>query len=67
MVKVFCDRCGKEIKQHMRCLKLEIQEVVHIKNNQFEINPECLSASKVLCAECDNQLKAFMKCQTVYY
>lgn len=66
MVKLFCDRCGKEIFNCRSCLKVEIQEVIHTKNNEFEINPQCLSASKTLCIECDNQLKEFMKCQIVY-
>lgn len=67
MVKVFCDRCGREIPNSRHCLQIEVQEMVHVENNEFEINPECLSTSKVLCAECDNQLKEFMKCQIVHF
>ena len=67
MVKLFCDRCGKEIFNCRSCLKVEIQEVVYTKNNEFEINTQCLSASKILCTECDNKLKEFMKCQTVCF
>lgn len=67
MVKLFCDRCGKEILTCGRCLKVEIQQVIHTKNNEFEITPDSLSASRVLCTKCDNQLKEFMKCQIVYF
>lgn len=62
MVKLFCDRCGEEILNCRHCLKVEIQEVIHTKNNEFEINSECLSASKVLCTDCDNKLKLFFNC-----
>ena len=67
MVRVFCDRCSKEILSRRHCVQIEIQEMVHTKNNEFEINSECLSASKVLCDECNNRLKEFINCQTVYF
>ena len=67
MLRLYCDRCGKEIYNCHPCLQLEIQETVYQGKNLFEITPDSLSASKVLCAECDNQLKEFMKSKIVYY
>ena len=67
MVKLFCDRCGKEIYNCRSCLQVEIQEVVYQGKNSFEITPDSLSASKVLCADCDNALKEFFNCSIKSY
>lgn len=62
MLRLYCDRCGKEIYSCRSCLQLEIQEVVYQGKNSFEITPDSLSASKVLCTDCDNLLKNFFNC-----
>ena len=67
MIKLFCDRCGKEIYNCHHCLCVEIQEAVYQGKNSFDINLDSLSASKVLCADCDNALKEFFRCQVVHY
>lgn len=59
MLKLYCDRCGKEIFQSLSCLSLEIQERIYKGQNQFQITTDCLSASKILCANCDNDFKRF--------
>ena len=62
MIKLFCDRCGREINTCRHCLKLEIQEEVYQGKNEFFIDTNCLTASKVLCVDCDDKLKEFFNC-----
>lgn len=67
MVKWFCDRCHKEILPEAYSLHLEIQEEQYKGGNEFLIDTHCLSASRLLCDNCNTQLKEFFNCTTVYY
>ena len=66
MVRLYCDRCGKEIYNCRSCLQVEVQEVVYQGKNSFEITPASLSASKILCTDCDNLLKEFFNYTTKF-
>ena len=49
MVKLFCDRCNKEILSEEYCLHLEMQEEIYKGKNDFFIDTQCLSGAKILC------------------
>lgn len=67
MVKWFCDRCHREILPGAYSLHLEIQEELYKGKNDFFIDTNCLSASKLLCDRCNEQLKLFFKCKITDY
>ena len=67
MIKCFCDRCGKEILPEDYTLHLEAQEELYKGNNDFLIDTNCLSRTLLLCDKCNNDLKAFIKCQIRHY
>lgn len=62
MLKLYCDRCHTEILSEAYCLHLDIQEQQYKGNNEFFIDHQCLSASRVLCDRCNEQLKEFFNC-----
>lgn len=67
MVKWFCDRCGKEILPEDYTLHLEMQEEVYKGKNDFFIDGHCLSAAKLLCDRCNEDLKEFFNCSIKSY
>ena len=67
MVKWFCDRCHREILPENYSLHLEIQEELYKGKNDFFIDTNCLSASKLLCDNCNKQLKLFFECKITDY
>ena len=67
MLILKCDRCGKEINAEDYCLKVEVQEFLYKGEASFYIDTECLSSSRILCNECNNRLKDFMRCSINYY
>ena len=67
MVKWFCDRCNKEILPEDYTLHLEIQEEQYKGGTDFLIDGPCLSASKLLCDRCNEQLKLFFECKITDY
>lgn len=67
MVKWFCDRCHREILPEAYSLHLEIQEEQYKGGNDFLVDGHCLSASKLLCDRCNEQLKLFFECKITDY
>ena len=67
MVKWFCDRCGKEILPDDYTLHVEVQEEQYKGGNDFLEDICCLSAAKLLCDKCNNDLKEFFNCSTRSY
>ena len=59
MIKLFCDRCNKEILPEEYSLHLEMQEEVYKGKKDFFIDTQCLSGAKILCDKCNEQLKLF--------
>ena len=62
-----CDKCHREILSKDYCLRVEVQEEKYMGNLEFLKDNNCLSASKVLCDNCNTQLQEFFNCETVYY
>ena len=67
MVKWFCDRCHREILPEAYSLHLEIHEEQYKGGNDFLKDEYCLSASKLLCDRCNNDLKDFFNCSIRSY
>ena len=67
MVKWFCDRCHREILPKAYSLHLEMQEEQYKGGNDFLVDSQCLSASKLLCDRCNEQLKLFFECKITDY
>jgi hypothetical protein len=59
MIRLYCDRCHKEILNEEYCLQVNVQEQQYKGENKFVINPHCLSASRILCDPCNQFLKEF--------
>ena len=62
MLRLYCDRCGKEILNKGYCL----QEQQYEGENKFLIDPHCLSASRILCDFCNQRLKEFFNHTTLF-
>ena len=67
MVKLFCDRCNREILPEEYSLHLEMQEEIYKGKNDFFIDTQCLSGTKLLCDKCNEQLKFFFNCKITDY
>ena len=59
MVKLFCDRCNREILPEAYSLHLEIKEEQYKDGTDFFIDGHCLSTTKLLCDQCNEDLKEF--------
>ena len=66
MLRLYCDRCHREILNEGYCLQMDVQEQQYKGENKFVIDTQCLSASRILCDSCNQRLKEFFNHTTQF-
>jgi hypothetical protein len=59
MVKIFCDRCGRQLeadKTH-KCLQLHLKESKYKGELNFYKDTECFETSVILCPVCAEKIE----------
>lgn len=59
MVKIFCDRCGRQLepdKTH-KCLQLHLKESRYEGELKFYKDDDCLEGSLILCPFCAEKIE----------
>ena len=65
MYKLFCDKCGKEIKPDSYIVEIETEVMIYRGGCDLFHDNSCNSSRKKICADCAKYLEELLNIKTV--
>ena len=57
MLKLFCDKCNKEINPGKKITEIALEDFIYEGGSNFMSTMDCLKERYRLCSDCANQLR----------